>query len=216
MTRVKMEPAERRAEIVAVARKLFMERGVAATPVSAIVKEAGIAQGTFYWYFASKDEALQAVGEDMAKQIVSVIEQVAADPKLNAMQKFRKVDRTFMEMIKGYSPDLVGYFRENIDRRFRENMEREVLKVMKPLYAQIIRQGLDEGLFHCDSPDETAAIVVRAWQGVEAEVRSGDSKVRDRAFKAASDFIYRGLGYKEPAGAPGAGGKKKSRKQAEA
>ncbi len=209
MARVKMEPAARRAEIVAAARKLFMEKGVGATPVSDIVKEAGVAQGTFYWYFASKDEVLQAVGEDMAKQLVSVIETVASDPKLNAMQKFRKMDRAFMEMFKGYSPDLVGYFHENTDPRFHENMEREILKVMQPLYAQIIRQGLDEGLFHCDSPDETAAIMIRAWQGVEAEVRSGDPKVRDRAFKAATDFIYRGLGYEKPAGAAGAGGLKK-------
>ena len=214
MARVKMEPAERRAEIVAAARKLFMERGVAATPVSDIVKEAGVAQGTFYWYFSSKDEVLQAVGEDIATELVGVVGKVAADTRLNAMQKFRKLDRTFMEMIIGYSSDLVDYFHERLDREWQDNLMREFLKQGVPLYARIIRQGIDEGLFHCDHPDETAAIMIWSWQGVHEEVRSRDAKVRDRAVRAATDFIYRGLGYKEPAGARGAGGRKKPRKPA--
>ncbi len=203
-----MEPAERRAEIVAAARKLIMERGVAATPVSDIVKEAGVAQGTFYWYFASKADVLQAVAETLIDEVTQVVEQIALSPRLSAIQKFRKLDKTFIDMIEGYSPDLVDYFHENIDPQFRMNLEREALKKMKPLYAQIIRQGVDEGVFDCDTPAETASIMIWAWEGVDAEVRSGDPKVRARAVKAATEFIYRGLGYKKPAGTRGAGGLK--------
>ncbi len=90
-----------------------------ATPVSAIVKEAGVAQDTFYWYFASKEEVLQAVGEDIAAEIVGVVEKVAAPPRLNAIQKFRKLDRMFMEIIEGYSPDPVDYFHERVDREWQ-------------------------------------------------------------------------------------------------
>ncbi len=208
MARTKMEPAARRAEIVAAARKLIMERGVAATPVSDIVKEVGVAQGTFYWYFASKEEVLQAVAEEMIADLVEVIERITMNPRLNAIQKFRKLDRTYMDMIKGYSHDVVDYYHENIDPLFRMNLEQEALRKMQPLYALIIRQGIEEGIFHCDSPEETAAIAIWAWGGVEEEVRSGDAKVRKRAFKAATDFIYRGLGYQEPASTGRAGGRK--------
>ena len=49
---------DRRSELLEVARKLFLEKGFAATSVSAIVREAGVAQGTFYLYFKSKQTVL--------------------------------------------------------------------------------------------------------------------------------------------------------------
>jgi AcrR family transcriptional regulator len=51
------EPSRRR-ELVATAKRLFIERGFSQTSVSAIVREAGVAQGTFYLYFKSKQALL--------------------------------------------------------------------------------------------------------------------------------------------------------------
>ena len=49
---------ERRAQLLAAARKLFVSDGYAKTPVSAIVAEVGVAQGTFYLYFKTKQDVL--------------------------------------------------------------------------------------------------------------------------------------------------------------
>jgi AcrR family transcriptional regulator len=48
----------RKQQLLATARQLFLERGFAQTPVSAIVNAAGVAQGTFYLYFANKQAVL--------------------------------------------------------------------------------------------------------------------------------------------------------------
>jgi AcrR family transcriptional regulator len=48
----------RRHEIAEVALKLWAEKGFGATSVAAIAREAGIAKGTFYLYFESKDALL--------------------------------------------------------------------------------------------------------------------------------------------------------------
>ncbi|HEX5064634.1 MAG TPA: helix-turn-helix domain-containing protein, partial [Myxococcota bacterium] len=48
----------RQAELCEVALKLWAERGFDQTPVEAIAREAGIAKGTFYLYFESKDALL--------------------------------------------------------------------------------------------------------------------------------------------------------------
>ena len=60
----------RRAELVSAAAAVFAQRGVANTAVSDIVKAAGVAQGTFYLYFDSKDDAVLAVVERMADAII--------------------------------------------------------------------------------------------------------------------------------------------------
>ena len=46
---------ERQKHIVNVSRVLFTRNGVENTSVNDIIKELGIAKGTFYWYFESKE-----------------------------------------------------------------------------------------------------------------------------------------------------------------
>ena len=65
----------RRAELVSAAAEVFARRGVANTAVSDIVKSAGVAQGTFYLYFDSKDDAVLAVVDQIAN---GICEQTAA------------------------------------------------------------------------------------------------------------------------------------------
>ncbi|MGW5309570.1 TetR/AcrR family transcriptional regulator [Nocardia thailandica] len=56
---------EKRAEIVAAARRLFTEQGYDAVPVSRIAKDAGVVSNTLYWYFRDKDAVLTAVLEEV-------------------------------------------------------------------------------------------------------------------------------------------------------
>ena len=61
-------------EIMAVASRLFRERGVAATTMSQIAKEAGLQQSSLYYYFRSKEDVLSAI---VAKANVVPLEHVA-------------------------------------------------------------------------------------------------------------------------------------------
>jgi AcrR family transcriptional regulator len=53
--------AEKREEIIAVARRLFIEDGYEATPMGHLAKTAGVTPNTIYWYFDDKDDVLIAV-----------------------------------------------------------------------------------------------------------------------------------------------------------
>ncbi|PXW33935.1 UNVERIFIED_CONTAM: TetR family transcriptional regulator [Williamsia faeni] len=58
----KPQPAgEKREEIVAAARALFLEDGYDSTSMNKLAKEAGVAANTIYWYFGDKDDVLVAV-----------------------------------------------------------------------------------------------------------------------------------------------------------
>jgi AcrR family transcriptional regulator len=54
-------PEVRREELLDAAEQLFLAQGVAATSVDAIVAGAGVAKGTFYLYFQSKEQLLSAL-----------------------------------------------------------------------------------------------------------------------------------------------------------
>lgn len=59
--RVSKRPADRRQELLAAGLRLFVERGVAQTAVADITDAVGVAKGTFYLYFASKEQLLAAL-----------------------------------------------------------------------------------------------------------------------------------------------------------
>ena len=53
--RVTKSPEVRRKELRDISEQLFLEKGYEQTMVSDIVRKADVAQGTFYYYFKSKE-----------------------------------------------------------------------------------------------------------------------------------------------------------------
>ena len=59
--RVVKEYDERKNEILDASEKLFLEKGYVQCTIKDILKAVDIARGTFYYYFESKEEVLDAV-----------------------------------------------------------------------------------------------------------------------------------------------------------
>src|SRR3982074_18757 len=69
----------RHKEILEAARRIFASLGYATTSVKEIAKEAGMAKGTFYLYFKSKEEVFTAVlASDLEWQTNKTIEDMSA------------------------------------------------------------------------------------------------------------------------------------------
>ncbi|HEX4062211.1 MAG TPA: TetR/AcrR family transcriptional regulator [Streptosporangiaceae bacterium] len=67
MSRTK--PAEeRRADLLAAGRSLFITKGIAATTLEEITTGAGVSKGLFYQYFGSKDDLVAALQEQFSSQ----------------------------------------------------------------------------------------------------------------------------------------------------
>jgi AcrR family transcriptional regulator len=72
---------ERRREIVAMARKLFVENGFNKTVVSDISKELNVAQGLTYHYFKSKSALLYAVIDEIVKEEAALVRDIVSRHK---------------------------------------------------------------------------------------------------------------------------------------
>jgi AcrR family transcriptional regulator len=71
---------EKRAEIVAAARRLFIDDGYDATPIARLAKAAGVAPNTIYWYFGDKDDVLIAVLTAVMEDVWPQYQSVAGQP----------------------------------------------------------------------------------------------------------------------------------------
>ena len=71
---------EREQRILAAARRLFDRRGYLNTSMEDVARRAGLAVGTLYNYFSSKDQLLVALSQIDTEHLLSVGERILADP----------------------------------------------------------------------------------------------------------------------------------------
>ena len=153
MTKINgLEPGEeRRDQIIRIAMERFATQGYHQTKISDIVREAGVAQGTFYWHFKSKEaiaseivltgkeKLLEAIGQGYRKDAGSVEDMVKASERLfTDMFSFAAQNRYFMELLlTGIVSEesvqrLVEETRNAVETAFRHNMERAIELGMLP------------------------------------------------------------------------------------
>ncbi len=163
MPRTVKSAEERRLEIIQTSERLFRENGYANTAVDAIIKEMGVAKGTFYYYFKSKEEVLEAIVEHTLDQIVVMAEQVADEPSLDALAKMR------MLLSGGHMGDeRTGEVTEFLhlpgNRELHEVTNIQTVLRLSPVFAKIVEQGNREGLFHAERPLETMRFLLTGSQ----------------------------------------------------
>jgi len=69
-----------RAALMAAARQCFAARGYFNVRIADVAKQAGMSQGSIYWYFASKEELLKAVLAEAFESLGAVMANAAATP----------------------------------------------------------------------------------------------------------------------------------------
>jgi AcrR family transcriptional regulator len=88
MARPKSE--DKRDAILTAAIEVLAERGLAATPTSAISKAAGVAEGTLFTYFKTKDDLVNELYREIKIEIADVL--LSAYPqRANVRSKFQHI-----------------------------------------------------------------------------------------------------------------------------
>jgi AcrR family transcriptional regulator len=161
MKRIVKKPSERRAEIVKTARDLFLTKDYDNTTMQDFMNHLGIAKGTIYHYFKSKEELLEAVVEDIVSQQLKKMRTLIQKTKGNALQKIRV-------LIEAGSQVKAIPVLERLHERGNEAMHTRLLVAalmqQAPLYAKLIQQGCEEGLFRTHAPLECAEFILSGIQ----------------------------------------------------
>lgn len=162
MTRTVKKPEERRQEIIAAARVLFQTKEYDQTTMQDVMDALGIAKGTIYYYFKSKEELLEAVIEDLVDTNTAHMQKVVDEASGSALEKFRLLVTT------GNMEEDNEQILEQLHRPGNMGMHARALAVavqkQAPLYAQLVQQGCEEGVFHTDTPLETSEFFLAAIQ----------------------------------------------------
>lgn len=162
MPRIVKKPAERRAEIVASARRLFRTQGYEATSMQDVVTDLGIAKGTIYHYFRSKEDLLDAVCDDIVEATTAQMRRLAEDTEGGALDRMRAV--ILRGAVSAEDTELLERLRPGGESGMQARLLAVAIEKQAPLYAALLEQGRTEGVFRLEDPLETAEFMLAAFQ----------------------------------------------------
>ena len=154
---------KRKLELIQIAYKMFLTRGYENTSVDEIIEEAGIAKGTFYYYFKSKEQLLEEVigmmiEEEAQKARLIVGSDLPVPQKIAAiMAAFRLAqdEQTIGDALN--QP-------ENI--LMHEKTNRRIIDTIVPILSEVVEAGVKEGVFSCDHIAERMRIILIVSNGL--------------------------------------------------
>jgi AcrR family transcriptional regulator len=184
----------RRNQLVDAALAVFSTHGVAAASVDDIVQAAGVAKGTFYLYFRTKDDAVNAVAERMVNRVSDRVEVAANNADLSAIDQLLALGSALQDIgTEPYERDLVEIFHRPENRAVHDRISERILARLAPALRCIIADGIAAGLFRPQDPRLAAAFVLGSLTLLHHVVSDPDRM--PAATTQLETFVLRGLGY---------------------
>lgn len=181
-----MTVSKTRAKLVDVARQLFAKTGVENTTMNDIALASKKGRRTLYTYFKSKEDIYMAVVEselDILSDMMKRVVEKDISPDLKLMEMIYTHLDAVKEVVYRNGTLRANFFRdiwrvEKVRKRFDAN---EIL-----IFRDVLREGMEKGVFDIDDLDMTAEIMHYSIKGIEAPYIRGhvganlDDDTRDR------------------------------------
>ena len=149
---------KRKQDLIQIAYRLFITRGYEHTSVDEIIAEAGIAKGTYYYYFESK--------EQMLEDVIGMMLQAEAEKAEAVLHADLSVPEKIVGIIASIHPaqdeqtiEDALHQPENVlmHNKVRERM----FDLIVPILSRAAKEGVDKGLFHCEHiPERVREIMI--------------------------------------------------------
>ncbi len=190
------EAQERRREILDVAEELFVTKGYDNTSTNDILNRIGIARGTLYYHFKSKEDILNSMIERINDGLIAKARTIASDTSIPV------IDRLVMT-IAGIQVDteigqeIIDQVHKPQNALMHQKMQHNLIEGVVPIISRMVEEGNEQGIFNIRYPAETVEMLI-LYSGIvfdddydESEERSAN---RIKAFLHNTELL---LGAKE-------------------
>jgi TetR/AcrR family transcriptional regulator, fatty acid metabolism regulator protein len=191
-----MRDPDKPQQIIEAAVRVFARKGYYNSRVSDIAREAGIAAGTIYLYFRTKDDILVTLFREKMAQFVGSLRKAIADEP-DAVAKLSRLIRLHFEMLEE-DPQLAEVVQVELrqgQKFFRGASTHEIASYFA-LITSMLEEGVAEGRFRAELPVKVAT---KALFGAMDQMATSwvlgkrGYRLADTA-DAVADIFLRGLG----------------------
>lgn len=197
------DPEIRKAEIMAAAKSLFYQKGYLNTTTQDIIKALGISRGLLYYHFKSKEDILYSIVEKHLEPLLTRFHAIAYDEQLSVKEKVVAfinstiIDEASTEEENYALQDAIELPENNY---MMDKINRQSSYTMTKYFAEIIRQGNNDGTFKVQYPEETSALLMTGYSFVinDTTLHQNDMSKALNYFNAFLQLINQTLSPEEP------------------
>jgi AcrR family transcriptional regulator len=187
------EFAYKRKEILDAAQRLVFTKSYDRMSVRDILDELSISSGAFHHYFGSRQELLEGLIEQIRQRSLQPLLPVIHDPHLSAIEKLQGFFDTLDQLRMANRTSLImaaQVWYTDGNALVRVKVDEAVFELRAPLLAEIVRQGIHEGVFTAAYPDQAGEAIlalIQAMGNTHARLllglaqETGEATAEDRA-----------------------------------
>lgn len=157
--RIVKEAEERRNEILDAADELFGLKGFDGASTNDILDKVGIARGTLYHHFKSKEDILDALIERYNVRLLGAAQDIAADKSIPVVERIIRVVMA-LNISGGSSMEIMEHIHKPQNALMHQKIQKVIINGVTPILAEIIREGIQEGMFNTPFPYECMEMIV--------------------------------------------------------
>lgn len=157
--RVVKEAEERRNEILDVAERMFVTKGFDHTSTNDILNEIGIARGTLYYYFKSKEDILDAMIDRTTGQLMAEAESIARKKEIPVLQRLTLTMKA-LNMNGPLGNEIMEQIHKPQNALMHQKLQDSLLARVNPLVTGLIKEGIEQGICQTDYPAEVVEMTL--------------------------------------------------------
>lgn len=150
---------ERKEEILDVAEQLFAEKGFDNASTNDIINKIGIARGTLYHHFNSKEEILDAIVERMMNRSIAGARAMIKDKNIPLPDRIVGAFLA-LNIDSGAGSEVLQQIHKPQNALLHQKTQERLLGEVVPLIAELIEEGNRSGMFHSKYPLEATEMII--------------------------------------------------------
>ena len=157
--RLVKEAEERKNEILDAAEKLFGAKGFDHTSTNDILNEIGIARGTLYYHFKSKEDILDAMIERITRQLIAKATDIVQKKEIPVLQRLTMTIMA-LNVNNELGLEVMQQVHKPQNALMHQKMQETLLSGVNPLITGLIEEGIQQDIFRTDYPAEAVEMTM--------------------------------------------------------
>ena len=179
---------ERREEILDAAEKLFAAKGFDNTSTGDILDAVGIARGTLYYHFKSKEDILDGVIQRITDKLMRDAGEIVRKKELPVLERLTKAILSLnVESKLGH--EIMEQVHRPQNALMHQKMQTTLLAGINPILTELVVEGIRQGICHTRYPESVVEMTILYANTAFDELNVAGLTHEQRERKIAG-FIY--------------------------
>ena len=157
--RIVKDAATRRNEILDCAETLFLMKGFDQTTTNDILDAVGIARGTLYYHFRSKEEVMDALILRYGERYMTSAAAIAGDTSIPLVERIFRVIG-LMRFREANKEDVLLHVHKPQNALMHQKLHRMTIEHMLPIFTSLVNEGISDDIFETPFSEECVEMIL--------------------------------------------------------